>query len=125
MHRLPQDIDLSFLTGRYVDGVCFERGRLSLFLEASVQNEKGIEIYVQSKVTHHSKRGVIEWDCTQPMAAACSLLLLFKVTILRGVGLPDGSLKLEFSNEETVTIRDSTAKTESYRIWDGDTAIVV
>ena len=125
MHGLPHDTDLSFLAGRYLDGVCFEQGRLSLFFEASLLNKKGTDIYVQSKVIHHSKNGVIEWDCTKTLADSCSLLMLFRITILRGAGMPDGTLKLEFSNEEVVTIPVGNQKEESYRICDGDTIIVV
>jgi hypothetical protein len=124
MHGLPHHPDLSFLIGRDLDGICFERGKLHFQFHAPLSNLKGTGICVQSKVIHHAKHGVVEWDCSKPLIGSCSLLLLLRTTVV-GVGWPDGNVKLEFSNEEIVTILYSNEKTESYRIWDGDTIIVV
>jgi hypothetical protein len=124
MHGLPHPPDPSFLIGRDLDGICFERNQLHFQFHAPLSNLKGTGICVQSKVIHHAKHGVVEWDCGEQLTGSCSLLLLLRMTVVR-VGWPDGSLKLEFSNEETVTILYSNAKAESYRIWDGDTVIVV
>ena len=124
MHGLPHDTDLSFLIGRDLDGICFERGQLHFQFHAPLSNLKGTGICVRTKVIHHAKHGVVEWDCSRPLIGSCSLLLLLRTTVVR-VGWPDGSLKLEFSNQEIVTIVYSYAKTDSYRIWDGDTIIVV
>lgn len=124
MHGLPHHPDLSFLIGRDLDGICFERGKLHFQFHAPLSNLKGTGICVSSKVIHHAKYGVIEWDCSRPLISSCSLLLLLRAIVVR-VGMPDGNLKLEFSNEETITILYNNSKTESYRIWDGDAIIVV
>ncbi len=124
MHGLPHHPDPSFLIGRDLDGICFERGKLHFQFHAPLSNLKGTGICVQSKVIHHAKHGVIEWDCSKPLLGSCSLLLLLRTTIVH-VEWPGGNLKLEFSNEEIVTVLYSNANTESYRIWDEDTIIVV
>lgn len=124
MHGLRHHPDLSFLIGRDLDSICFERNQLLFQFHAPLSNLKGTGICVRSKVLHHAKQGVVEWDCSKPLIGSCSLLLLLRTTVVR-VGWPDGSLKMELSNEETVTILYSNAKAESYRIWDGDTVIVV
>jgi hypothetical protein len=125
MHGLPHDTDLSFLIGRDLDGICFERGQIHFQFHAPLSNLKGTGICVRSQVVHHAKHGVVEWDCSRPLMDSCSLLLLLRTTVVRAAGMPDGSLKLEFSNEEVATILLGNQKEESYRIWDGDITIVV
>lgn len=124
MHGLLHHPDPSFLIGRDLDGICFERNQLHFQFHAPLSNLKGTGICVRSTVIHHAKHDVVEWDCSKPLIGSCSLLLLLRTTVVC-VGWPDGNLKLEFSNKEIVTILYSNAKTESYRIWDGDTIIVV
>jgi hypothetical protein len=125
MHGLPNHTDLSFLNGRDLDGICFERGQLHFRFHAPLSNLKGTGICVRSKVIHHAKHGVVEWDCSRPLIGSCRLLLLLRTTIICAVGMLDGRLKLELSNGEVVTVPVGNQKKESYRIWDGETIIVV
>ncbi len=120
MHCASNHTDLSFLNGRDLDSICFERNQLHLQFNAPLSNLKGTGICVHFKVIHHAKHDVIEWDCNRPLNDSCSLLLLLRKTVIRAAGMPDGSLKLEFSNGEIVTIPVGNQKEESYRIWDGD-----
>ena len=125
MLSFSNQTDLSFLNGRELDGICFERGQVHFQFQAPLSNLKGTGIRVCSKVIHHAKHGVVEWDCSRSLTGSCSLLLLLRKTVIRAAGIPDGSLKLEFSNGEVVTISGGNQKGESYVIWDGDTIIVV
>ncbi len=126
MPSLPYNTDLSSLSGRDLDQICFEQGSISLHFHAQMSNPKGTGISVRSKVIHHTKNNVTEWDCSKPFAAHCSLLMLLRATLSRVTGMPNRSLKLEFVNDEIVTILSSDDhEEESYRIWDGDTLIVV
>lgn len=124
MHGLPQDADLSFLIGRDLDSIGFERGQLHFLFHAPLSNKKGTGISVRSRVIHYAKHAMTEWNCNEPLSTSCSLLLLLRSAVVCAAVMPDGGLKLEFSNKELVTIVDGNANTESYRIWDGDTLIV-
>ncbi len=125
MHGLTQDTDLSFLIGRELDCIGFERGQLHFLFHSPLPNEKGTGISVRSRVIHHAKHGMTEWDCSEPLATSCSLLLLLRTAVVCATGMPDGGLKLEFSNKELAIIVDGNANAESYRIWDEDRLIVV
>lgn len=125
MYGLPQDTDLSFLIRRDLDCICIERGQLHLQFTAPLSNLKGTGICVRSRVIHHAQHGKVEWDCSKPLTGSCSLLLLLRVTVICVSETADGSLNLKFSNGGIVTILDSNFDTESYRIWDENSVIVV
>lgn len=125
MDSLPHRTDISFLSGKDLDQVCFEQGSLSLQFYAPMSNRKGTGICVQSKIVHRSNKSVFEWDCAKTLGSFCSLLMLLRSTVTRAVGRPDGALELEFSNGDLVTIPGGIHKKESYRVWDGETVIVV
>ncbi len=117
--------DLSFLIGRDLDCICIEQGQLQLLFHAPVSNLRGVGIAIRSKMIHQAKSGTTEWDCDKPLPASCSLLMLLRAPLARVAGMPNGALKLEFTNDETITILASDRNGESYRIWDGNNVIVV
>ena len=116
--------DLSFLIGRDLDCICIEHGQLQLLFHAPVSNLRGVGIAVQSRVIHQGKSGTMEWDCNKPVTAFCSLLMLLRAPLARVTGLPDGTLKLQFANDESVTILTSARNEHSYQVWDGDAVTV-
>ena len=66
-----------------------------------------------------------EWSFGVPLTGTCSVLFLIGTAIADFQGDPDGTLAIEFSNGDSLTLYDETPQYQAYQIWHGDDPIIV
>ncbi len=110
MEGLPSDVDLSFLTGRELQGVLIGRhhGRL-LF-------DDGVSIEISDDIGYRSRDGEIGAVYKTIVAAAPTLITFLDETITEVSVVDASSLVLRFSHGEALELYVTTAEYESYVI---------
>jgi len=120
MYGLSKDLDLSFLNGRQVLQVAIGVYQIQFGFDEDVM------IYVHSQFGYFD--GHDEWVWTpEPGGAhiAARTVALLDSTIASFQGHEDGTLKLIFSNRQSLTILDNSKEYESYDITRPGSTIVV
>ena len=109
MYGLKKDVDLTFLYDREVIQVAIGMHQVIF------QFDESVSISVESEFEHTSREGSSLWRPGSPLTVGTAVnLLTAKVEAVHGQ--EDGTLKLTFSNGDTLLIRDTSAKYESYQI---------
>lgn len=125
MYGLKPDVDLSFFVGKELTQVAVGsydvQFHFTLPVPASLSvAQDWVSLAVQNYIEHSSKGVVNEWDRDENMPlSAASLVGLLGSSVVTVQGDPDGTLTLEFSNGDVVTIFDREGY-EAYQIHNGD-----
>lgn len=118
MHGLDTKIDLSFLKGREVIQVAIGIHDVQFVFD------KDVRISITGSFRYVSREGSSEWQPGAPEAAAPAIRLL-GATVERVYGRKDGTLDLELSTGDCLTILDNSKEYESYTItYPGRTIVV-
>ena len=128
MYGLKPDVDLSFFVGRDLTQVAVGSSDIQFHFAGPVLSpgvQSLVSLSVQNQIEHSSKGVVTEWDGDENMPlSAASLLGLLGSSVVSVQGDPDGTLTLEFSNGDVVTVFDCEGY-EAYQIYNGDQTIYI
>ena len=128
MYGLKPDVDLSFFVGRELNAVTVGPADVQFNFDGPVLSpgvQSLLSLAVQNQIEHSSKGVVNEWDGDENMPlSAASLLGLLGSSVVSVQGDPDGTLTLEFSNGDSVTVFDCEHY-EAYQICYEDQRIYV
>lgn len=122
MYGLKPDVDLSFFIGKDLIQLAVGPGDVQFNFSGPMPSDLSVapspvSLSVQSRIEHSSREVITEWgrDESKPRSAA-SLLGLVGSSVVSVQGDPDGTLTLEFSNGDIVTVFD-TEGYEAYQIF--------
>ena len=130
MYGLKPDVDLSFFVGKDLTQVAVGAFDVQFHFSGPMPAsldiaQDTVSLAVQNQIEHSSKGIVNEWDGDENMPlSAASLLGLLGSSVVSVQGDPDGTLTLEFSNGDVVTVFDCEHY-EAYQICHGDQRIYV
>jgi hypothetical protein len=118
MYGLPKHIELGFLLKKELQSVSFGLHEVILCFNDY------LTINVTSECTYQSKAGeIVKIDSY--IASATLICTLISQSIAEARGEEDGTLTLQFTNGDMLTIYDDSNQYESYQIKHGDKLIVV
>jgi Family of unknown function (DUF6188) len=120
MYGLKKDIDLSFLNGRELIQIA-----IGLY-HISFRFDDDVAISVEAEFSYFD--GQAEWTWKQEpnsVEVAARTVALLGHTIQTFESKTDGSLKLEFSNGQRLTMIDSSKDYESYDITRPGQTIII
>lgn len=84
-----------------------------------------IHIGLGGKFSHSAHGTISVWEEGTPLINAASVVSLIGARVLTAKGVPDGTLTLTFSNNETLVLYDDSDHYESYTIRHGDDVWVI
>ena len=120
MYGLGKDLNLNFLNGRQVGQVAIGLSEVSFGLDEDVA------ITAYSEFSFFDGQREWTWKPEEGAAqTAARTVSLLGATIERFEGQENGTLSLEFSNGQRLTILDSSKEYESYDITRPGSTIVV
>ncbi len=128
MYGLPENIDLSFIVGRELNGLSVEIANIQFDFDGPVLSpgvQSLLSLSVQSRIEHNLNGVVNEWDADEnnpPSAASLSGLVGQPVSAVQGD--TDGTLTLTFTRGDDVTVFDNEGY-EGYQICYEDQRIYV
>jgi hypothetical protein len=118
MYGLPQDIDLSFFSGKELIQVAIGLFNVQLHFEGSVS------VSVEHRIEHTSEESTLFWEQeVTPPVSTSSLLNLIGSNVTLASAVPDGTLTLQFSNGDTVRVFDQ--EDEAYTVHNGNQTFIV
>ena len=120
MFELAENTDLSFLIDKKLEQIC--RGLHQIILHFAPEMTITIEGSVEYKSRHSSEVALWSPDCARSSFPMQGLL---GQSIATYQILPKGTLKLAFSNDDALMIKDDSDRFESYQIMCGSRYIVV
>ena len=118
MHRLPPDIDLTFLREKPLFQVCIGQNEMILNFDESVS----ITVTSRIGITGRLEKFDTYEDFTK---AAPAVLALLHDVVTAAEGDTDGTLTLTFRSGIKLEFFDTTERYESYLVKHGDKVIVV
>jgi len=119
MHGLPDNIDLSFFVGKHLEQIAFGPAQIQFFFSDK------IHIGLGGKFSHSACGKTSVWEEGQPLINATCSVSLIGARVIDIQGVPDGTITMTFSNDETLVLYDDSNQYESYTIRHGDDVFVV
>lgn len=118
MNGLESDVDLNFLKGRSLEGICMAVFQLKLDFEPDVV------IDVQGAVQFVVPAGA-ESHFDYAVGAVALMHSLITQSVVSVSWAQDGTLSLGFENGERLILLDERKMYEAYQIYYGDLSIIV
>jgi len=118
MYGLPKNVDLAFLKGKELLQVCLGENEVIMnFFEAT-------SITIQTTIYHYEEDRLVGVFGNAP-ASAATVVRFLGHTIADFQTSEDGTLRLKFSNGESLEIRDEDKHYECYLIGHQGKMVVV
>lgn len=114
MYGLPATFDASRLQGAVLELVCFSENTVSLSFSREVA------ITIESCFMHSDQDGYGNGQQVDVPVSDSRLMQLLGASILSASADADGTLRLKFSNGQTLVVLDDCPTYEAYKINIGD-----
>ena len=118
MYGLSKETDLTFLQGRKLELICFAIYQVNLHFDSNVL------ITIEGAFEHHVQGEALAESGQFPLSTS-RLMRLLEQHVREFQSKQDGTLTLEFSNEDKLVIHGDNGPYESYHIIHGGQVIHV